>query len=106
VVNGLLWLVRTGVPWRDLPGRYGPWQTVYYHFAKWRDAGTWDELVSLLQAELNDNGMMDTALWCVDGSNIRAAKAAAGGRKKGATTPSRTTTRSAVREGAGGRNYT
>jgi transposase len=34
MVNGILWILRTGSPWRDLPERFGPWQTVYDHFAK------------------------------------------------------------------------
>ena len=40
VVNGILWKLRTGSPWRDLPKRYGPWQTCYDRFARWRGDGT------------------------------------------------------------------
>ncbi|GLW59587.1 hypothetical protein Kpho01_75970 [Kitasatospora phosalacinea] len=41
VVNGVLWRLRTGAPWRDLPEQYGPWQTVYERFARWEADGTW-----------------------------------------------------------------
>src|SRR4029434_6890791 len=41
VLNGILFRVRTGVPWRDLPARYGPWETVYKRFARWQTDGTW-----------------------------------------------------------------
>lgn len=39
VLNGIFWIVHTGAPWRDLPERFGPWQTVYHHFARWRRRG-------------------------------------------------------------------
>ena len=42
VVNGILWKLRTGAPWRDLPERYGPWQTCYDRFSRGRRDGTWD----------------------------------------------------------------
>jgi transposase len=41
VLNGILFRVRTGIPWRDLPERYGPWETVYQRFARWQTDGTW-----------------------------------------------------------------
>src|ERR671929_107677 len=46
VINGILWKVRTGAPWRDLPERYGPWQTCYDRFVRWRRDGTWDRLLA------------------------------------------------------------
>src|SRR5207302_8823947 len=49
IVNGLLWLNRTGVPWRDLPEQYGPWQTVATRFYRWRRAGVWDRVLAELQ---------------------------------------------------------
>jgi transposase len=41
VVNGILWKLATGVPWRDLPERYGPWQTCYERFCRWQADGIW-----------------------------------------------------------------
>jgi transposase len=51
VINGILWKLRTGTPWRDLPERYGPWQTVYDRFARWRRDGTWDRLLTRAQTK-------------------------------------------------------
>jgi transposase len=39
MLNGILWILRSGAAWRDLPERYGPWQTVYKRFVKWSEAG-------------------------------------------------------------------
>jgi len=39
VINGILWVLRTGAPWRDLPERYGPWQTCYDRFRNWQKSG-------------------------------------------------------------------
>ena len=39
ILNGMVWLARSGAPWRDLPERYGSWQTVYSRFRKWIDDG-------------------------------------------------------------------
>ncbi|MEU0404139.1 IS5 family transposase, partial [Streptomyces sp. NPDC006197] len=50
VVNGVLWRLRTGVPWRDLPEWYGPWQTVHGRFARWAADGTFDRLLSAAQS--------------------------------------------------------
>ena len=106
VVNGLLWLVRTGAAWRDLPERYGPWQTLYYHFSRWRDAGIWDKVAKHLQAQLTTVGVLDTDLWCIDGSNVRAAKAAAGCLKRGVRLPNRPTMHWVDPEEVGARNST
>src|SRR3954462_184540 len=49
LLNGILWKLATGVPWRDLPERYGPWQTVYTRFRRWTRAGVWDRLVAAVR---------------------------------------------------------
>jgi transposase len=82
VINGILWVLATGSPWRDAPERYGPWKTLHDRFNRWRADGTWDRLLSALLTEMNRRGQIDWKLWCVDGTSIRALKAAAGGRKK------------------------
>ena len=51
IVNGILWILRTGAPWRDLPERYGPVGTVSSRFYRWREAGVWDRVLAALQAE-------------------------------------------------------
>ena len=83
IVEGILWIVHTGTPWRDLPERFGPWQTVYHCFNGWSRDGTWDRILEALQIRLDAQGRIDWELWCVDGSNIRASRAAAGGGEKG-----------------------
>jgi transposase len=80
LLHGILWLLHTGAPWRDIPERYGPWQTVFKLFNRWREQGTWVRLATSLLDELNDQGQIDHDLWCIDGSVIRASRAAAGAR--------------------------
>jgi len=84
----------TGAPWRDLPERFGPWQTVYHHFSNWRKDGIFARIIEVLQIKLDQQGLIDWDLWCVDGSNVRATRAAAGADKKvsSATPMSRPTT--------------
>jgi transposase len=81
-LNGILWILATGAPWRDLPERFGPWQTVYDHFSKWRKAGVFAAVIDALQVRLDRDGLIDWDLWCVDGASVRAARAAAGARQK------------------------
>jgi transposase len=100
MLNGILWILRTGSPWRDLPERFGPWQTVYDHFAKWRALGAYDRILEALHIRLDADGEIDWDLWCIDGSSVRASRAAAGASKKAAavTRMSRKTTLWAARE--------
>ena len=51
VIDGILWKLRTGTPWRDLPERYGPWQTCFDRFNRWRRDGTWDRLLEHAQTK-------------------------------------------------------
>jgi transposase len=85
LLNAVFWILGTGAPWRDLPERFGPWQTAYDHFCKWRRAGVFASIIDALQIKLDDQGHIDWELWCVDGSNVRAARAAAGAEKKVST---------------------
>src|SRR5438270_4796599 len=82
MLNGIFWILGTGAPWRDLPERYGPWQTVSDHFRNWRKGGVFASVVEALQVKLDNRGRIDWELWCVDGSSVRAARAAAGAEKK------------------------
>ena len=85
MLNGMLWILRSGAPWRDLPPRYGKWQSVNHRFNRWRRDGTFDRVLKALQIRLDKQGKIDWDLWLVDGTNIRASRAAAGARKKSAT---------------------
>ena len=82
LLNGIFWILSTGAPWRDLPERFGPWQTVYDHFRNWRKSGLFAAIIQDLQVELDKDGYIDWELWCVDGSSVRASRAAAGADKK------------------------
>ena len=81
LLNGILWICHTGAPWRDLPERYGPWQTVYDRFNRWRADGTWAKIVVRLLRHLERHGQLGRRLWFVDATVIRASRAAAGARK-------------------------
>ena len=82
VFNGILWILRTGAPWRDLPEHYGKWGSVYHRFNRWRKDGTFDRVLKALRIRLDKQGYIDWDLWCVDGSSVRASRAAAGASKK------------------------
>jgi transposase len=83
VINGILWKLRTGAPWRDLPERYGPWRTAYARFARWQRDGTWDRLLADVQARSDAVGEV---VWevSVDSTAVRAHQHAAGARQEGA----------------------
>ena len=49
VLEGICWRLRTGAPWRDLPDRFGPWQTVWARFDRWSADGTWARLLEAAQ---------------------------------------------------------
>jgi len=80
VLNGILWIHRTGAPWRDLPKRYGPWQTVATRFYRWGEAGLWDNVLATLQRQADAAGRLDWAVHYVDATIVRAHQHAAGGR--------------------------
>lgn len=82
MLNGILWSVATGAAWRDLDTHFGPWQTVYHYFSKWRQEGVYDQILEALHIRLNADGKIDWELWCIDGSSVRATRAAAGASKK------------------------
>ena len=54
LLNGIFWILCTGAPWRDLPERFGPWQTVYDHFRKWRKSGVFARIIETLQVKLDN----------------------------------------------------
>ncbi|WP_406503048.1 IS5 family transposase [Streptomyces sp. NBC_01602] len=80
VINGVLYRVRTGVQWRDLPERFGPWETVYKRHRRWSADGTWAMLLSRIQAAEDAEGRIDWDV-SVDSTAVRAHQHAAGARK-------------------------
>ena len=84
ILDGILWVLRTGAPWRDLPERFGPVGTVSSRFYRWREAGLWQRVLSALQAEADARGEVDWDLHFVDATIVRAHQHAAGARRSGA----------------------
>ncbi|GGK20548.1 IS5 family transposase [Streptomyces camponoticapitis] len=80
MINGVLYRVRTGVQWRDLPERFGPWETVYKRHRRWSADGTWAMLLSRIQAAEDAAGRIDWDV-SVDSTAVRAHQHAAGARK-------------------------
>ena len=80
VLNGILWKLATGVPWRDLPERYGPWQSVYTRFWRWTRAGGWDRVLAAVQRQADAAGQLDWETHFVDGTIVRAHQHAAGAK--------------------------
>jgi transposase len=81
LINGILWVLHTGAPWRDVPRRYGPWQTVYDRFNRWRSDGTWVNILTHLLDHLDKHGRLTRDLWLVDSSIIRGTRAGSGATK-------------------------
>lgn len=80
MLNAMVWIARSGAPWRDLPERYGPWETVYSRFRKWIEDGYLDNIFRLLsmEAELEELS--------IDGSIVKAHQHSAGAKKGGPKT--------------------
>jgi transposase len=81
ILNGILWILRTGAPWRDLPARYGPWRTVASRFYRWQRAGVFPRLLATLQQQAEAAGQLDWTMHFVDSTIIRAHQHAAGAKK-------------------------
>lgn len=82
IVDGILWILRTGAPWRDLPEEFGPWRTVWDLFDTWNADGALDEILHRLRAGVIDTDAIDQELWCIDGTSVCAARPCAERRKK------------------------
>ncbi|MFB8778066.1 IS5 family transposase [Streptomyces broussonetiae] len=81
LIDGIRWRTRAGAPWRDVPERYGPWQTVYGLFRRWQRDGTWHRVFEQLQAQADAEGLITWDV-SVDSTIARAHQHAAGARKK------------------------
>ena len=82
VVNAILWKVRTGAPWRDLPERYGPWRTAHERLRRWTADGTWDRILDEVVVKDDAAGNVEW-VFSIDSTSVRAHQHAAGARKKG-----------------------
>jgi len=86
VINGIMFVLRAGVAWRDVPPEFGNWKTIYNRFRRWVDQGLWTRIVEKIISRFYQEGEIDFELWCIDGTVIRAHRAAAGARKGELTT--------------------
>lgn len=92
ILNGMLWIDKTGAPWRDLPERYGPWQTVATRFYRWTKQGVWEKIMAQVQQDADAAGNVEWEIHFVDSSVVRAHQSAAGakrGTQKSQQTPRR-----------------
>lgn len=80
IVNGILWVHRTGSPWRDIPERYGNHRTISTRFYKWRQAGVWQKIWSSLMQLTDGEGNIDWEVSFVDSTIVRAHQHAAGAK--------------------------
>lgn len=83
VIDAILWKLRTGAPWRDLPERYGPWKTAHERLRRWTADGTWDRILDEVVVKDDAVGNVEW-VFSIDSTSIRAHQHAAGARKKGA----------------------
>ena len=75
IVNGILWRVRTGAPWRDVPEKYGKWMTVYQRFRRWSETGVWEVVATTLAQAMADNSRHS-----IDSTTVRGHVSAAGAK--------------------------
>jgi transposase len=78
IVNALLWLGKTGTPWRDLPERFGPWRNVATRFYRWTRSGLWERILTKLRRTADATVGIGWEAHMIDGTNVRAHRHAAG----------------------------
>ena len=80
-VEAVLYRYRAGIPWRDLPERFGDWKNVHRRFSRWAEAGVWDKVFQHLAADA-DNEYADNEYAMIDSTIVRAHQHSAGAQKK------------------------
>lgn len=80
-IEAVLYRYRAGIPWRDLPPRFGNWHRVYVRFDRWSKQGVWVRIFEQLATDPNNEYAM------IDATIVRTHRSAAGARKKGALSP-------------------
>lgn len=81
ILNGVFWRTRTGSPWRDLPGEYGPWKTAYHRHRRWSADATYSCILDGLRRDADQGEGVEWAVG-VDGAVVRAHQHAAGARRE------------------------
>ncbi|WP_244942949.1 IS5 family transposase [Streptomyces inhibens] len=107
LIDGIRWRTRTGAPWREVPERYGPWDRAHDRFRRWQRDGTWVRIVTQLQSEADEKGLITWDV-NVDSTVCRAHQHATGAakrrisrRNRPAGSPSSRPTTGSVGPGAG-----
>jgi transposase len=83
VMNGILWILRTGAPWYDLPDRYPPHQTCHRRFQQWVRSGVLDRILQALADDLHERGNLDLSECYIDGTFVIAKKGATRSERPG-----------------------
>ena len=86
VLNGVLWVLRTGAPWADLPRRYPSYQTCHRRFQQWLEAGVLPRILAALRRDLEERGGVEDVEGFIDGTYVPAKK---GGPASGSAEPER-----------------
>ena len=73
-LNGVLWILRTGAPWKDMPSRYGSYQTAHRRFQNWVTDGVFEKLLLTIAQDLKDRGGLDLSECFIDGTFVPAKK--------------------------------
>jgi len=81
ILNGILWVMRTGAPWHDMPKRYPPYQTCHRRFQEWVKAGTFESILRKLVEDVKERGDLDLTECFIDGTFVMAKKGALGSEK-------------------------
>ncbi len=81
IINGILWIQRTGAPWNDLPARYGHRGTVSSRFYRWGQQGIWQRIWQQLQQQADQVGRLDWEVHFGDSTIVRAHQHAAGAKR-------------------------
>jgi transposase len=89
VINGIFFRQRTGIPWRDLPTRFGKWKTVHDRHRRWSADGTWDRILQAVLTDADAEERIDWSVVSVDSTVCRAHQHAAGARHRPARIPGR-----------------
>lgn len=92
VINGILFRIRTGVPWRDLPEWFGSWKTVYERHRRWSADGTWERILQAVQSNADSQGRVDWSMVSVDSTSCQAHQHAAGAPRRAPRVPKRRST--------------
>jgi len=76
IINSILWRLRTGAPWRDVPEKYGKWNSIYRRFRRWSACCVWERVAIALAETMAESGHYD-----IDSTTVRAHVSAAGGKR-------------------------